>query len=454
MQVVFDRRRPKCYIDQDSRLHSYTAGVFVNVHLAYGRRGLDVTLPDRNVRAVLTMGGAVPLEEPSAALRHAIDHPIGGQPLRKLAARARNACVVINDITRPVPNRLILPPLLETLEGSGIARDAITILVATGLHRPSTPEEREEMVGREILSRWRIIDHQARVSAGQQYLGTTTRGTPVFIDRVYCEADLKITTGFIEPHLMAGFSGGRKVVSIGCAGEETIKTLHSPRFLEQPECCEGSIEKNPLHHELLEIAAMAGHDFILNVSLDVSHAITGIFCGDPVLAHEAGVHHVRGAVKAVLPEPVDIVITSSAGYPLDLTYYQAVKGITAALPVVRQGGMLIVAAECAEGLGSREFATMATIHNDVHRFIETITSHPVVIDQWQLEECAKAARQVDVVLVSENVHASHSNTMFIRTARTVEDALREGFRKLGDDASIAVIPKGPYTLVEIGSPQT
>ena len=174
-----------------------------------------------------------------------------------------------------------------------------------------------------------------------------------------------------------------------------------------------------------------------------------MFAGDPELAHTKGVDFVRDAVKATAPRPADIVITTSAGYPLDLTYYQSVKGITAALPVVKKGGMLIVAAECEEGLGSPEFTSMATTYRTVDSFVETITANPVLIDQWQLEECAKAARHADVVLVSPNIASRFGNKLFIRTVSTVEEALAEGFRKFGPDASIAVIPKGPYTLVGV-----
>ena len=395
------------------------------------------------------MTNARPLDDPSSALRQALLLPIGSRPLGEMAAKATTACVVICDITRPVPNTLILPPVLESLERNGIPRGAITILVATGLHRPSTDAELRAMVGDSIRMNYRIRDHHARLPEEQAHLGSTKRGTPVHIDKLYVEADLKVTTGFIEPHLMAGFSGGRKMVAPGCAGEATIKALHSPAFLEHPLCREGSIEGNPLHEELLEIAQMAGHDFIVNVTLDAANSVTGVFSGDPVTAHAAGVDHVRASVGAQLAEQVDIAITTSAGYPLDMTYYQAVKGVTAALPIVRNGGMLIVAAECAEGLGSPEFTAMATRFPDVEDFMKTILSQPVVIDQWQLEECAKVARHAEVVLVSPRVHREHEGKLFIRTAPSVEEALARGFKKLGPDASVAVVPKGPYTLVSV-----
>jgi len=419
------------------------------IHLAYGKQGMDIDIPERNLMKVLTMQGAHPIPDPMAEVVRQLRQPIGSAPLAELAEKAKTACVVICDVTRPVPNTVLLPPILDVLEHHGIQRENITILVATGLHRTSRTDELDAMVGPSIRQQYRIVDHHARLLNEQRYLGLTGRKTPVFIDKCYCDADLKITTGFIEPHLMAGFSGGRKLVAPGCAGERTIKALHSPAFLEDQRCREGSIDGNPLHHELLEIARIAGHDFIVNVALDVSHAITGVFSGDPLAAHERGIEHVRKSVRATAPAPADIVVTTSAGYPLDLTYYQAVKGITAALPVVRKGGVLIIAAECEEGLGSPEFTAMATRHRSAQAFLDAIFSSPVVIDQWQLEECAKAAREVEVILVSPNIAGRHREELFIGTAATMDEALERGFRKFGPDASVAVIPEGPYTLVDI-----
>ena len=421
----------------------------MQIHLAYGKNGLDVEVPDHDLLEILTMEDANPLENPGALLDGALQNPTGGSPLSLLAQRAKSACIVICDITRPVPNTELLPPVLRVLENNGIQREHITLLISTGLHRESTSDEITALVGRDIKNRYRIRNHRARLKDEQSHLGETSTGTPVFIDTTYCSSDLKITTGFIEPHLMAGFSGGRKLIAPGCAGEETIKALHSPRFIEHPDCREGQIDRNPLHHELLEIARMAGHDFIVNVTLDTHHRITGLFAGDPLQAHAAGIQHARRSVKATVTKPADIVVTTSAGYPLDLTLYQAVKGMTAALPIVKRGGMLILPAECAEGLGSREFSEMATAFSSADAFVDFISKNPVVIDQWQLEECAKAARHAHVVLVSPELARRHGPELFIETADTVEEALQSGLKRFGRDASVAVIPKGPYTLVEV-----
>lgn len=421
----------------------------MKVRLAYGKKGLEIEVPDHNLLKVLTMPDARPVKSTEEEAARSLEDPIGSPPLSALAARSRSACVVICDVTRPVPNTLLLPPILDTLESNGISRNAITILVATGLHRPTGPQERESLVGSRIARSYRVIDHCARRLEDQEFLGITRNRTPVFVDKLYCEAELKITTGFIEPHLMAGFSGGPKLIAPGCAGELTIKALHSPFFLEHPECCEGSIDGNPLHHELLEIAGMAGHDFLMNVSLNAGREVTEIFSGEPREAHAAGIAFVREAAGASVNEPVDIVITTGAGFPLDLTYYQSIKGLTAALPIVKEGGMIIIAAECAEGLGGPEFSEMATGFSDPESLVRAIAGRPVIVDQWQLEECAKAARRAEVVLVSPAIAQKYAGKLFVETAASVEGALREGFRRFGTHATVAVIPDGPYVLAGV-----
>jgi nickel-dependent lactate racemase len=423
----------------------------VKIRLAYGKEGLEVEVPEKNLAKILTMKSTPPLADPPGAVRDSLRQPIGCLPLDELARGRKNVCIVACDFTRPVPNKILLPPMLDLLEMSGIKKQNITILVATGLHRQSTPPELDMMFGADIQQRYTIVDHRASVLEEERFIGRTRRNTPVYIDERYCSADLKITVGFIEPHLMAGFSGARKVVAIGCAGEETIKTLHSPAFLDEPLCCEGSVDKNPLHHELLEIAHMAGHDFTIDVALDANKAITGVFAGHPQLAHAAGIEAVRKSVGATLPEPADIVLTTCAGFPLDLTYYQAIKGMTAALPVLKKGGVLILAAECAEGLGSERFVSMATRFRTAEEFEQWIHTHPVEVDQWQLQECAKATQRGEVVVVSSGIRPEQQKKLFVQTAASVEEALQRALYKAGPNASIAVIPKGPYTLVDIDS---
>lgn len=423
----------------------------MKIHLSYGKNGLDVEIPEKNLLGILSFGASKPLTNPEEAIARSLREPIGSPPLAELAAKKRSACIVVCDITRPVPNKQLLPPVLQTLEENGIARECVTILVATGLHRPSTTAELDLILGDPIVSKYNVVDHHASVLAEQKFLGETARKTPVFIDKRYLDAELRITVGFIEPHLMAGFSGSRKMVAIGCAGEETIKTLHSPRVLDDARCREGSIEDNPLHHELIEISRMAGHDFVLDVALDAEKNITGVYAGDPQKAHAAGVEAVRRSVRATVKEEADIVVTTCAGFPLDLTYYQAIKGMTAALRVLKKGGMLILAAECSEGLGSERFTAMATRFATATEFDEWIHQHPVDIDQWQLQECLKAVRHGDVVVVASGIRPEHRDKLFVRSADSVEEAVAQGLQKFGPQTTIAVIPKGPYILAEVSS---
>ena len=250
--------------------------------------------------------------------------------LAELARGKRSAAISVCDITRPAPNRLTLPPVLRRLEQAGIPRDGITILIATGLHRAATDSEIREICGEEIAAAYRVVNHDARDLSSHRHVGSTKSGTPVYVDERFAAADLHLTLGFIEPHLMLGYSGGRKLIAPGLAAQETIKVLHSPKFMRDPRGVEGSIDDNPLHRELLEIARLVRHDFIVDVALARDRSIAGVFAGDPELAHANGVDFVSRVLLETLDEPVDAAITSSAGYPLDLTYYQCIKGVTAA----------------------------------------------------------------------------------------------------------------------------
>src|SRR5580658_5367291 len=319
----------------------------MQIRFAFGRDGLDVTLPDGPRYEVIESRSASALPDVAAALNRALDHPIGSKPLSASAAGKKTAAISVCDITRPAPNWLTLPPLLQRLHDAGIPVDGVTILIATGLHREATASEIKAILGAEIAAKYRVVNHDARALDQHRFLGSTGRGIPVYIDERFMAAELHITLGFIEQHLMLGFSGGRKLIAPGLAAQETIKVIHSPRFMREPKATEGSIADNPLHAELLEVARMARHDFAMDVTLTQERGISGVFAGEPVKAHAAGVEFVETTCLERLPEPVDAVITSAAGYPLDLTFYQTVKGVTAAQHVVKPGGRILVVSQCA-----------------------------------------------------------------------------------------------------------
>jgi nickel-dependent lactate racemase len=415
--------------------------------LDYGRTGLEVNLPDANLVGPLEIRPAAPLPNPEAAIAEVFAKPIGSKPLAELARGRKNACILVCDITRPVPNRLILPPLLKTLEGQGIARKDILILNATGLHRPNEGAELDEMLGPDIARNYRVENHHGKVLAEHDYLGETPNGVPVYLDSRYVRADLKITTGLIEPHLMAGYSGGRKVICPGIAALETVKVWHGPRFLEHPKADCGIVEGNPVHEENTRIALMAGCDFIVNVCLDGKRQITWVGAGDMIQAWQAGVRFVEGVVKVAVPQPMDVVVTSCAGYPLDTTWYQAVKGLTGALPIVKQGGTIVLAASLSEGLGSPEFQRLMAENQDLKLFKQRIMGKDYfVMDQWQLEELAKVVERCKVKVVSDGVSAETLKRCFVEPAKSVEQAVAESLAEYGPKAKVAVIPKGPYVL--------
>lgn len=422
----------------------------MQVHLEYGRKGLTVELPDENVVKCLQYHSARAISSPQEAVRQSLTAPIGSPPLAKLAAGCRSACVAICDITRPVPNALILSELLPVLEAAGVPRDQILILIATGLHRPNEGKELEEVVGREVAARYRVENHHGQDASEHVYLGDSPRGVPVWIDRRYVEAELKVTVGLIEPHFMAGFSGGRKLVCPGLAALETVKAWHSPQFLEHPYARAGILEGNPVHEENTWIARQAGCDFIVNVALSEDRQILHISAGDMEEAFHDGVAFVRGCVCDTVPEPVDVAITSSAGYPLDATYYQSIKGMVAAEPIVKQGGTIILAAEISEGVGSPEFQQIFAENASIDEFMARLNSGEYFrLDQWQLEELAKVLRKARVVVVTEGLTPEQLERLYVRSASTVESALAECFDRYGRSATVAVMPKGPYLIADV-----
>ncbi len=422
----------------------------MRVHLEYGRTGLEVDLPDRNVIDCLQYRPADPLPDPAAAVRDCLAHPTGTPPLLELARGRRSACVAICDVTRPVPNRVFLPPILETLETAGIPRDRILLLVATGMHRPNLGDELAEIVGRDVADHYRIENHHGQEVGEHAFLGQTPRGTPVWIDARYVQSDLKITTGLIEPHFMAGFSGGRKLICPGLAALETVKHWHGPDFLEHPNARCGCLAGNPVHEESTAIGRMAGCDFIVNVVIDARRQILHVVAGDMEAAFAEGVSFARQPVTATVPEPVDIVVTTSAGYPLDATYYQSVKGMVGATPIVKPGGTIILAASLSEGIGSREFRSLYDTHPTLDHFMEALLNkQSFVMDQWQLEEFAKARRHARIKVVSDGLPPEALRRLFVEPAASVEAAVADALAEHGPDATIAVIPKGPYVMVEL-----
>jgi lactate racemase len=421
----------------------------LRITLAFGKSGLEIDLPQGPTWHVLQSQGWTPLKDLPGALTDALDCPIGVPPLVDLAKDKQTAAIAVCDITRPAPNSVTLPPLLERLHRAGITKNRITIHIATGLHRAATPSEIKAILGPSIAASYRVLNHNARDPASHVALGNTRGGTPVYIDKEFLAADLHITLGFIEQHLMAGFSGGRKLIAPGLTAQDTIKVLHSPKFMRDAASSEGSIEENPLHAELMEIAAMAGHDFMLDVALTKKREITGIFAGHGTKAHEAGICFIRNSLLQRLPEPMDAAITTGAGYPLDLTFYQTIKGITAAQHIVKPGGKILVFGECAEGIGTSAFRTELARLTTYEEYLKDIENSPVAVDQWQLEKLAMAGRNHDTLFYVPGITPNDAGGLSSSVFPTSESALKALLQGLPQNARIAVIPEGPYVFAQV-----
>jgi nickel-dependent lactate racemase len=356
---------------------------------------------------------------------------------------------VISDSTRAVPTGIILGQLLPEIGSYGISRDSITILVATGLHRPNTTGELKRMVGEDIVDEYRIINHDARDRSSCDYIGKTKRGTPVILNKIYIESDFRILTGLIEPHFMAGFSGGRKAICPGISYMDMFKHFHGPPILESPMSDNAILGGNPFHEESTEIAKMAGADFIINVTINKNKQVTGIFCGDLEDAFYAGADFCRQNSTFDIESQADIVVTSAGGYPLDCNLYQSVKGMVGATPAVKDGGMIIIAAKCVEEIGSQEFVELITEEKDLGSFMKKISDPEFFkIDQWELEMLVKARKKAEIYLYSdclENCSCNIPEDTLVRIG-SVEEAVQKGLERYGPHATISVIPEGPYTI--------
>ena len=419
------------------------------ITMAYGRSGMRVQLDDAWQVELIRKPPMPVLADPVAALEASLEAPVGAPPLAQLAKGVRSVCIVICDVTRPVPNGLILPVLVRRLLAAGVPAEAITVLIATGLHRPNEGAEMAAVVGDEtVLRTVRVVNHFARRDEEHVTLGATTRGTPVRLDRRLMEADLRIVVGLVEPHFMAGYSGGRKLLAPGVAHADTITAFHHARLLEHPRATSTVLDGNPLHDELLQIAAMAGTVYAVNTVLDEERRITAINFGALLPSHAEAVACMRKYAERKMDRTYGVVLTSSAGYPLDLTYYQTGKGMVCALGALRPGGKLFIVSECPEGIGSAEFreAQRRLVREGVEKFMAYLQSLPrAPVDAWQTEMLCKALRQGEVYLYSPGMPEADWPDTGVHRVKNLEQELAAAVAASGDNA-IAVIPEGPYVI--------
>ena len=419
----------------------------MNIELSYGRGTLSVQLPDGLEVTVIRKPAMPLLPDPEGAVRAALARPVGARPLAEEARGKRTACILICDITRPVPNALLLRPILRELLAAGVPAAGITVLVATGLHRPNLGAELEELVGDPwVLQTVRVENHYARNDADHVDLGFTPAGTPVKLDRRFLEAELKIATGLVEPHFMAGYSGGRKVIAPGVAHKDTITTFHSARFMAHPRAENCVLVGNPLHEEQLAIAAMVGPVLSADVVIDERRRLSFVSFGEVVQSHALAVAFVERYARVPVSRRFKTVVTSAAGYPLDKTYYQTVKGMVAPLDILAPGAHLIVASECSEGMGSPEYvdAQHRLIGLGPEGFLRDIERKRFAdIDEWQTQMQLKSMRVGSIQLYSSG-RVDRALTG-VASIDSIERAVRDSARAAGD-AHVAVIPEGPYVV--------
>lgn len=418
----------------------------MKIALAYGRGTLEIDLPDA-CSTVIEPAHQAGVGDERAAFEAALNAPVGSSPLRTLITGESRICIVHTDITRATPNERLIPWLLAYLEAAGAIREKITLLNGLGTHRPNTRAELEAMLTPEVVANYRCINHEPENDAALVQLGTTRTGAPALINRHLVLADVRIITGFIEPHFFAGFSGGPKGIMPGVAGLQTVISNHGAANIGDRRSTFGVTEGNPIWEEMRDIALRVGASFLVNVALNERREITGVFAGDLIAAHRTGCDFVRASAMQRVDAPFDVVVTTNSGYPLDMNLYQAVKGMRAAELIVKDGGTIILAAECSEGLpaGSPHERLLRSTSDGESLLRKLAEPGFAASEQWQGQIQALIQRRAEVHLHSslgdEDVRAAH-----LIPCRDIASTVRSKLAAIGSGARVAILPQGPLTI--------
>jgi lactate racemase len=422
----------------------------MTIDLLYGRGTVSLAPPPGCVPTVVAKHAMPVLADPAAAVARALAEPVGVPALPALARGRRSACILICDITRPVPNGLFLGPLVRGLLDAGVPRAGITVLVATGLHRANEGAELAELVGDPwVLETVSVANHDATVDRDHVLLGRTPgRGTVVRLDRRLMAADLKIATGLVEPHFMAGWSGGRKVIAPGVAHAETITTFHNSAFMAHPRAANCVLDGNPLHEEQLAIVGMLGGALALNTVIDDRRRLAFVNFGEIVASHLEAVAFARRYAQVAVHRRFHTVVTSAAGYPLDKTYYQTVKGMVGPLDILEPGGDLIVASACSEGMGSKHYveAQRRLVDLGPDGFAASIERKPHAdIDEWQTQMQLRPMRVGRVRLYTDGLDATAVGLTGVERVSDLAGAVAESMAR-HRNPHVAFVPEGPYVV--------
>jgi nickel-dependent lactate racemase len=418
----------------------------MKIDLEYGRNGLSLDLPDDTQ---VIRGKHIPgIQDEAAALRSALREPIGSTALKSLVKAGERVVIVHSDITRATPNDRILPVLLAELEEAGIRHEDICLLNALGTHRKQTPAETCSFLGDYVVDRYRCLQHDCYDDQNLVLVGKTSRGNPVRVNRIYMEADIRILTGFIEPHFFAGFSGGPKGVLPSIAGADSVQTNHSFEMIADPHATWGITEGNPIWEEMREAALLTKPTFLLNVALNRERQISGIFAGDLLEAHRVGVEFVRQASMVKVEAPFDIVLTTNSGYPLDQNLYQGGKGISAANQVVCPGGVIMMFCACEDGLPDHGmYAELLRMADSPERMLEILAEPGFSAqDQWQVQTQSRILLDHRIYIYSDGLSNRQIREAMFRPCRDPNRTLKELEARFGPRRRIAVLPEGPQSI--------
>ena len=417
----------------------------MEIQLRYGREGLLVTLPDDV--DVVTARFVPGLPDEAEAIREALRRPVQSAPLVELVKPGNTVVIAHSDITRATPNARLLPVLLAELEVAGVAREDITLLNALGTHRSQTEAELRAMLGGAVVERCRCLQHDGNDDDGLVALGTTRFGHPVRVNRHFMEVDVRILTGLIEPHFFAGFSGGPKGVLPALAGAESVVTNHGRDMIAHPKATWGYTEGNPIWEEMREVALMTDPTFLLNVTINAAGQMTGVFAGEMLAAHAAGCAFVREHAMVPVDAPYDVVVTTNGGYPLDQNLYQTVKGISAANEITREGGAIVVAAACEDGIPDHgRYAALLAEGGSPQGILEMLARPGFTAqDQWQVQVQAQIQQRADVYVYSDGLTDAQIRAALFIPCRDIARTVRELQEKHGPQARICVMPEGPYS---------
>ena len=414
------------------------------VTLQYGRTGLELDLPAANL-TVVEPRFLPGLPDEAAAFREAMRRPIGKPPLREVVRPTDRVAILIPDHTRPLPRERLLPWLFAELDH--VPPQNFVIINGTGSHRANTTLELRQMVGDGIYHRYRIINHDSRDPATLSAAGATSDGRAVWLNREYVEADRRIVMGFIEPHFMAGFSGGYKGVFPAVADLESIKHYHRAHVIGDPRSTWGVLKDNPTQAQVRTNGALLPVDMLINVTQNRQRDITGFFCGDVIAAHDAGCAFAKKTAMVACPQPFPIVITSNSGFPLDQNLYQTVKGMSAAAQIVADGGLILAAAECGDGFPDHgSFKRFLFEHPSAQTMLDTIHQAPEPIeDQWQVQLLALILIRARVGLYSQ-ISADDVKRAHLEPVADLAERVSAELERIGQDQPIAVLPEGPMTI--------